>query len=210
MSVIVLAAKAAVAVLLLMAGGAKLADLAGFASTVRLFLPAPPKARTTQPQAGATQSKARTTQPKARTIQSRAGLPASARYAAVTIAAAELLAGALSLCWPSLAWVNAAVLALSCGVAIAAGLGFARHRGQPCHCFGALTSRGFGPASLSRALVIVVAAAVACVSVRPAPQLHLALGFHLLLFTGAVLIAAVAVAAAKALLAEPGSAGTAA
>jgi hypothetical protein len=203
MSVIVLAAKAAVAVLLLMAGGAKLADLAGFASTVRLFLPAPPKARTTQPQAGATQ-------PKARTIQSRAGLPASARYAAVTIAAAELLAGALSLCWPSLAWVNAAVLALSCGVAIAAGLGFARHRGQPCHCFGALTSRGFGPASLSRALVIVVAAAVACVSVRPAPQLHLALGFHLLLFTGAVLIAAVAVAAAKALLAEPGSAGTAA
>src|SRR5258708_8600148 len=40
MVVLGLGAKAAVAVLLLVAGGAKLADLSGFASAIRLFLPA--------------------------------------------------------------------------------------------------------------------------------------------------------------------------
>jgi len=178
----VLAAKTAVAVVLLTAGGAKLADLAGFAATIRLFLPAWLPTR----------------------------LPASARHGAIAIAAAELLAGAMSLCWPDLAWVNLAVLALSAGVVIAAGLGFARHRGQPCHCFGALTSRGFGLVGLLRAMAIAVAAAVACVPLWPAPQLHLAPAFHVLLLAGAALLAAAAAAAAKALLAQPGSAGTAA
>ena len=39
--VAVLSSKAVIAVLLLAAGGAKLADLSGFASTVRLFVPEP-------------------------------------------------------------------------------------------------------------------------------------------------------------------------
>lgn len=39
MDMLALGAKSALAALLLVAGGAKLADLAGFASTVRLFLP---------------------------------------------------------------------------------------------------------------------------------------------------------------------------
>jgi hypothetical protein len=178
-TVLVLAAKAAVAAALLASGGAKLADLAGFAATIRLFAPARAQAR----------------------------VLTAAQYAAVTIAAAELLAGAVSLCWPSLAWVNLAVLALTCGFAVVAVVGYASHRGQPCHCFGALTRRGFGLASLLRAAAILAAAAIACVPLRPAPQLHFALTFHLLLLAGAVLMAAAATAAAKALLMQP-DAGT--
>ena len=180
MTVLVLAAKAAVAAALLASGGAKLADLAGFAAAIKLFVPA----------------------------RAPAWVLAAARYAAVTIAAGELFAGAVSLCWPSLAWVNLAVLALCCCFAVVAGIGYARHRGRPCHCFGALTSRGFGLVSLLRAAAILTAAAIARVSLHPAPQLHFALAFHLLLLAGAILLAAAATAAAKALLMQPESAGT--
>jgi hypothetical protein len=171
-----LAAKAAVAVVLLASGGAKLADLAGFASTIRLFTPA-------------------------------RALPLTLA-AAVAISAAEVLSGAVSLCWPGLGWVNFAVLGLSGGFAIVAAVGYARHRGRPCQCFGALSRSGFGLPSLLRALAITAAATVACVPARPAPQLHFAIAFHLLLLAGAVLMAAAAAAAAKALLAQPDSAGT--
>jgi len=176
---LVLAAKAAVAVLLLASGGAKLPDLAGFAATIRLFAPARAQTR----------------------------LPAAARHAAVMIATAELLAGAVSLCWPALRWVNLAALALSCGFAVVASLGYARHQGRPCHCFGALTRRGFGLVSLLRALAILALAAIACIPVRPAPQLHFALGFHLVLLAAAALMAAAAAAAASALLVQAESAG---
>jgi hypothetical protein len=177
---LVLAAKAAVAVLLLASGGAKLADLAGFAGTIRLFVP----------------------------IRASAWALSAAHYAAVTIAVAELLTGAVSLCWPALAWVNLVVLALSCSFAVVAGLGYARHRGRPCHCFGALTRSGFGLASLLRAAATLAAAAVACLPVRPPTQLDFALAFHLLLLAGAASMAAAARAAAKALLTQPDSAGT--
>jgi hypothetical protein len=179
-TVLVLAAKAAVAVLLLASGGAKLADLAGFADAIRLFAP----------------------------VRAPAFVLSAGHYAAVTIAATELLAGAMSLCWPSVAWVNLAVLGLTCAFAVVAGLGYARHRGRPCHCFGALTRRGFGLASLLRAGAILAAAAIACVSLRPAPQLDFSLAFHLLLLAGAAAMAAAATAAAKALLMQPESAGT--
>ena len=181
MSVIVLAAKAAVAVLLLASGGAKLPDLSGFAATIGLFAPARAPARAL----------------------------AAARHAAVAIAAAEMVTGAVSLCWPAIAWVNPVVLALSCSFVLVAGVGYARHRGRPCHCFGALSKRGFGLPSLVRALVIMAAAAVACAGVRPAPQLHFALAFHLLLLAGAVVMAAAAAAAAQAQQAQNGSTGAA-
>ena len=179
MTALVLAAKAAVAVLLLASGAAKLPDLAGFAATIRLFAPA----------------------------RAPAWVLAAAHHAAVAIAAAELVTGAVSLCWPGIAWVNPVVLALTCSFVIVAGFGYARHRGRPCHCFGALTKRGFGLLSLLRALAILAAAAAACAGVRPEPQLHFALAFHLLLLAGAVLMAAAAATAAKALLAQPGSTG---
>lgn len=176
MTPLVLAAKAAVAVVLLASGGAKLADLTGFAGTIRLFVP------------------------------SRA-LPL-AQAAAVAFAVAELLTGAVSLCWPVLGWVNFVALVLSGGFAVVAAVGYARHRGRPCRCFGALSRSGFGLPGLLRALAILAVAVVACLPVRPAPQLHFALAFHLLLLAGAVLMAAAAAVAAQALLGQPDSAGT--
>lgn len=170
-----LAAKAAVAVLLLASGGAKLPDLSGFAATIRLFVPARAPAR----------------------------VLAAAHHAAVAIVSAELVTGAVSLCWPGMAWVNPVVLGLSCSFVLIAAVGYARHRGRPCHCFGSLTKRGFGLSSLLRALVIMMAAAAACAGVLPASLLHFALAFHLVLLAAAVLMATAAAAAAKALLTQP-------
>jgi hypothetical protein len=175
-SVVVLAAKAAVAVLLLASGGAKLPDLPGFAATIGLFAPA----------------------------RARAWVLA-AHHAAVAIAAAELVTGAVSLCWPGIAWVSPVVLALSCSFVLVAGVGYVRHRGRPCHCFGSIAKGAFGLSSLLRALVIMVAAAAACAGVRPAPMLHFALAYHLLLLAAAVLMATTAAAAARALLTQSAS-----
>lgn len=171
MTVLALVAKAAIAVILLAAGGAKLADVAGFAAAIRLFVPARAVARR----------------------------PAALPAAAISIAAAELAAGGVSLCWPALRWVNLAVLTLACAFAAVAGLGYARHRGRPCHCFGALTRRGFSRRTLLQALVIVAAAALACQRVHPAAQLQLGAGMHVLLLAAAGLMAAAARSAAKAL-----------
>jgi hypothetical protein len=171
MTVLVLAVKAALAVILLASGGAKLADIAGFAGAIGLFVPGRAVAR----------------------------LPSALPAAAFTVAAVELIAGGLSLCWPTAGWINPAVLALGCGLAVVAGIGFVRYRGRPCHCFGALTRRGFGVRTLLQALVIVAAAALACQSVHPAPELRLGAGMHVLLLVAAGLLAAAAATAAKAL-----------
>lgn len=171
MTVLVLAAKAGLAVLLLASGGAKLADIAGFAATIRLFVPGRAMAR----------------------------LPQALPAAAITIAAVELIAGGISLCWPAAGWMNPAVLALGCGIAAVAGIGYLRHRGRPCHCFGALTRRGFSARTLLQALVIVAVAALACQRVHPAAELRLGAGMHVLLLFAAVLLAAAATTAAKAL-----------
>jgi hypothetical protein len=175
---IVLAAKAAIAVLLLASGAAKLADVAGFAATITLFVPAWAVARLSR------------------------ALPA----AAITVAAAEVVAGGVSLCWPDLGWVNLAVLTLACGLAAAAGLGYARHRDRPCRCFGALSRRGFSARTMLQALVVLAVAALACQRVHPAAQLRLGAGMHVLLLAAAGLLAAAAGTAAKA-LAKDGTSG---
>ncbi len=171
MTVPVLTAKAAIAVLLLASGGAKLADVAGFAVTIRLFVPARAVARISP------------------------ALPA----AAITVAAAEMIAGGVSLCWPAVGWLNLAVLTLGCGFAAVAGVGYARHRGRPCHCFGALSRRGFSARTLLQALLIAAAAALACQRVQPAAQLHFGAGLHVLLLAAAGLLVAAVFTAAKAL-----------
>ena len=89
MVVVALGAKAAIAVVLLVAGAAKLADLAGFAAAIRLFLPARSPRRVL------------------------AALPA----AGASLALAELLTGTASLCWPAAGWLNWLVLAVAAGVA---------------------------------------------------------------------------------------------
>jgi hypothetical protein len=170
-TVLVLAAKAGLAVLLLASGGAKLADIAGFAATIGLFVPGRAVAR----------------------------LPHALPAAAITIAAVELIAGGISLCWPAEGWMNPAVLALGCGLAAVAAIGYLRHRGRPCHCFGALTRRGFSARTLLQALVIVAAAALACQRVQSGAELRLGAGMHVLLLVAAGLLAAAAATAAKAL-----------
>jgi hypothetical protein len=169
---LVLAAKAGLAVVLLAAGGAKLADLAGFASAVRMFVP------------------------------SRAPLVLADRaiVGAAVIAAAELAAGAVSLCWPGLNWANLVVLGLAGGFTAVAAVGYSRHRGRPCRCFGALTRREFSVRSLIQAMLMTCAAVLATRPVQPG-ELNLGLTAHLLLLAAAGLLAAAAGTAARALTA---------
>jgi hypothetical protein len=173
MTAVILCAKAGLAVLLLVAGGAKLADLAGFGAAVRLFLPA-----------------------RAIRLASPAGL---------AIAAAELVAGGVSLCWPALGWVNIAVLVLAVGFAVVAVTGYIRHRGQQCRCFGTLSRRGFGRREVGQAMAIMAAAVIAA---RPAggAQLQLATTAQVLLLCGAGLTAVAARTAAGALAPGAGAA----
>jgi hypothetical protein len=181
MSIAALCAKAAVAVVLLVAGGAKLAGLEGFAGAIRLFLPG--------------------RLPR----MARAALP----FVAAFIAVGELLIGLVSLCWPALGWVNVAALALACGFTAVAAVGYARRRGQLCSCFGALTRREFGPRTLVQAVLITGAAVLAAGPARPA-QLQIGLNAHLLLLTGAGITIVAAYTAAGALAAArtgPGMAG---
>jgi hypothetical protein len=133
-TIAVLACKASIAVLLLVAGGAKLADLSGFAATVRLFAPR----------------------------RVRRGLPLAA-----CIAVGEISAGAASLSAPGAGWINLAVLVTCCCFLAVAAIGYVRHRGRQCRCFGALSRRGFTAAGLGRAAALVVAAVAASASVPP-------------------------------------------
>jgi hypothetical protein len=171
MTVLALAAKATLAVLLIGAGGAKLADVAGFAAAVAMFVPlhAPRRMRSLVP------------------------------LAAAAVIAAELLAGLVSLCWPSATWADLAVLALAGAFTVVATVGYARFRDRPCRCFGALTRRSFSARSLVQSIVILAVAALA--ALRPPGQAAVSVGLltHLLLFAAAALLVVAARTAAKAL-----------
>lgn len=173
MTVAVLGAKTLVAVLLLVSGAAKLADLAGFAAVVQLFLPA--RVRT-----------------RAASGLSVAGTVGTA------VAAGELLTGAVSLCWPAARWVNLVVLAVTSGFTVVAAFGYARYRGRPCRCFGSLTRRGFGARGLLQAVLTTAVAALAIRPVQPA-ALQFGVADHLLLLAAAAVTALAAYTAAVAL-----------
>jgi hypothetical protein len=157
----VLSAKASIAVLLLAAGGAKLADLAGFAATVRLFVPGP------------------------------------ARALAAVIAAGEVAAGAASLSMPAVGWLNPAVLVICCCFLVVWAVGYVRHAGRPCRCFGALSRRGFTVAGIGRGAGLALMAAAATVSV-PEAAIQLSLLTRLGLLAGGALVAMAAFSAAAA------------
>jgi hypothetical protein len=161
--VAVLSSKAVIAVLLLAAGGAKLADLSGFASTVRLFLPEPARSRSPQLAAG--------------------------------IAVGELAAGAVSLSVPQARRPNLVVLAVCIAFLVTWSIGYVRHRGRSCRCFGALSARGFDRAGIVRAAVLLLAA-LAAVAPVPVLSVQLGLGGQLALLAGAALIAGAAYSAA--------------
>jgi hypothetical protein len=163
--VAVLSSKAVIAVLLLAAGGAKLADLSGFASTVRLFLPEPVRSRSPQLAAG--------------------------------IAVGELAAGAVSLSVPQARWPNLVVLAVCVAFLVTWSIGYVRHRGRSCRCFGALSARGFDRAGIVRAAVLLLAA-LAAVAPVPVLSVQLGLGGQLALLAGGALIAGATYSAAAA------------
>lgn len=158
---VVFGGKASIAVLLLAAGGAKLADLAGFASTVQMFS------------------------------------PRHARPLAVVIAAGEIAAGAASLSMPAVGWLNLVVLVICCAFLVVWGVGYVRHSGRPCRCFGALSRRGFTAGGIGRAAGLTLAAAVATVGVPPA-AIQLSLLTRLGLLAGSALVAMAAFSAAAA------------
>ncbi len=163
---VVLGCRAVIAVLLLAAGGAKLADLPGFASAVRLFMP--------------------------RNLPS--ALP---RGLAGAVAVFELALGAGSLALPRVSWLGGGVLVIcACFLAVSVA-GFARHRGQPCRCFGGLSAGGFGAAGIIRAAGLTLAAGVATAGV-PASAVALSAAARLGLLAAGVLVAGAAFSAAAA------------
>ena len=195
MPVAVLGAKALLAVMLLVAGGAKLADLDSFAASVRLFLPRRVPRRLPRALAHRLPRRHRPAAPAA------AGLltsPASARRIAGAVAVAELGLGAASLAAPAIWPLNLAVLAAACCFAAVSGIGFAFHRGRSCRCFGALSRRKFDRAGLARAGAVAALAAGATVPVGPAAVALTPAG-HGLLLAGSAVIAFVAFTAARSL-----------
>jgi methylamine utilization protein MauE len=168
LQIAVLGGKTSIAVLLLAAGGAKLADRPGFASNVRLFIP--PALR----------------------LPHR--VPA---VLAVAIAVAELGAGAASLSAPQARWLNLAVVAIYAAFVVVWAVGFTKYRGRSCRCFGALSERGFTGAGLVRAVLLLAVAVLATAPV-PSASIRLSLADQLGLLAGGALIAAVAYSAATA------------
>jgi hypothetical protein len=171
MGVPVLGAKAALAVMLLVAGGAKLADLTGFAAAVRLFVPL-------------------------------RGLAPAYKHLAAAVALAEAALGGASLAFPAVTWINLVVLAAGCAFAAVSVIGFARHRGKSCRCFGALSRRTFDAAGILRSALIAALAAVATIGVS-APAIRLGAVAQILLLAAAALLLAVSFTAARALAMVP-------
>ena len=180
MPVAVLSAKALLAVMLLVAGGAKLADPASFAAAVRLFLP---RRRPPGWPAGT-----------ARPLTS----PASALRVAWAVALAELALGGASLAFPAIWPLSLAVLAAACSFAVVSGLGLVFHRGRSCRCFGALSRRRFDRAGLARSVAVAALAALAAVRAAPSAVALTPAG-HGLLLAGSALVAFVAFTAARSL-----------
>jgi hypothetical protein len=180
--VAILGAKALLAVMLLVAGAAKLADLDSFASAVRLFLP-------------------RRRRPGAPGRPGRLTSPASARRIARALAVTELALGGASLALPAIWPLNLAVLGAAGCFAAVSGLGFAFHRGRSCRCFGSLSRRRFDRAGLARAGAVAAVAGLATAPVTPA-AVAVTLAGHGLLLAGAALIAFVAFTAARSLAAS--------
>jgi hypothetical protein len=180
-------AKAGLAVLLLVAGAAKLAGLDGFAATVRLFVPAGLRRR-----------------PR--------WLP---RLIALTVALGELGLGGASLAAPAAGWLNLAVLAAGGGFVVVSVIGYARHRGRSCRCFGALSQRRFDLAGLARSAAVLALAGLATAgsatagratagrgAAVPLSDLALSPADRALLLAGSALIVFVAFTAARSLAAS--------
>jgi hypothetical protein len=163
---LVLATKSGLALMLVVAGSAKLAGVSSFAATVKLFIP----------------------------IQ---GSPRMMERIAVGIVTFELFLGGASLAFPSVAAINLLVLATGCAFLSVSSLGYVRHRGKSCLCFGQLSNRVFDAAGVMRSLVILgLAAGVVAIAVSRS-SIQLATGDHVLLLGGAAVVAVATYTAAR-------------
>jgi hypothetical protein len=174
-AVAILGAKAVLAVMLLVAGGAKLADLAGFAASVRLFAP--------------------------RRIAGSMSSQPVLHAVALVLALGELALGAASLTFPALGWLNPVILVVGCAFVGVSAAGYTFHRGRSCRCFGALSQRRFDLAGIGRAVMVVAVAALATVAVSPS-SIRLGPADHGLLLAASCLLTFVAFTAARALAAS--------
>lgn len=166
MNFLVLAAKSGLALMLIVAGSAKLAGVSGFAASVKLFVP----------------------------VQ---GSPRALERTAIGIATFELILGSASLAFPAVAVINLLVLATACGFLTVSSIGYVRHRGKSCLCFGQLSNRVFDGFAVLRSIVIVgLAASVALIAVSPS-AIQLATAGHLLLLGGAFVVAVATYTAAR-------------
>jgi hypothetical protein len=183
MDMLILGAKSALAVLLLVAAGAKLADLPGFASAVGLFVPRPASWAVLRPASWP--------------VLRPASWPVL-RSVALVIALAELVLGAASLSSPAARWLNPVVFAVCCAFVAVSGAGYAFHRRRSCRCFGALSQRKFDAAGIARSVLAAAAAAFAMAPVQPS-SVQLTATSRLLLLAAAAMLAFVAFTAAKVL-----------
>ena len=120
------------------------------------------------------------------------------RAVAAAIAVTEIAIGTASLSSPLARWLNLAVLALCCGFVVVSAIGYLRHPGRACRCFGALTRRSFTLAAIGRAALIAIGAGFAAVPAS-APLLRLGTAGRLGLLAGAALVAWSAWTAAAAI-----------
>ena len=98
---------------------------------------------------------------------------------------------------PQARWPNLVVLVVCVAFLITWSIGYVRHRGRSCRCFGALSARGFDRAGVVRAAVLVLAA-LAAVAPVPVLSVQLGLGGQLALLAGGALIAGSTYSAAAA------------
>ena len=89
------------------------------------------------------------------------------------------------------------VLATACAFLTISTLGYIRHRGKSCLCFGQLSNRVFDAAAVMRSLLIVgLAASVALIAVSQG-AMQLATADHVLLLGGTVVVAVATCTAAR-------------
>ena len=182
MYIIALTAKLALALTLIAAGSAKLADPGAFASTVWLFVP---RGWTEYPPT------------PARAVPARA---VPAKTLAWIIAAGELAVGCASLAAPGAVWVNWVVLGMGAAFIAVSVVGYARHRDRSCNCFGGLSRRRFDRRGIARSLLIGAGGVVATLPV-PAAAIRLSAVDASLLLAAAALAGCATFAAAKAVAA---------
>jgi hypothetical protein len=124
-------------------------------------------------------------------------VPGHARVLAAAIAIGEVAAGSASLSMPAVGWLNPAVFVICCCFLAVWTVGYLRHAGRPCRCFGALSRRGFTAAGIGRAAGLTLAALAATASV-PQVAIELSLLTRLGLLAGAALVVMAAFSAAAA------------